>query len=246
MMHVRSNPFSARYIRPGVIPYLFPSVSDLEGAGTKNARAGKQGADTATLKDVEAEQLVDRLEEMGGRAEIVGPHGSGKSTLLASILPILKKRGDSILGIALHDNQKKLPSEFLAEANQLKAECTWIVVDGYEQLGAVARFFLKRRCRRQSLGLLITTHRSQGFPLLFKTETTSGLARRIVNRMLLCNDVSNDVSNGNQVDIEHLLSDEDVLNAFEECNGDMRETLFSLYDRYEQGSVERVEPEEIL
>jgi hypothetical protein len=236
MKPVRSNPFSARYIRPGVISFIFPTAA--ESVDGKSDARGARLAETeaSSDNDVNAERLVDRLEKLGARAEIVGPHGSGKSTLLASIIPVLGRRGAAVLDIALHDNQKRLPSEFLSEAKNLESTKAWLIIDGYEQLGQAARFRLKRLCEKKSLGRLVTTHRSQGFPLLFETGTNPDLARRIVDRMLHEN--SNKGARGSA---EQLLSEEDVLHAFEECNGDMRETLFSLYDRYEQVSTERDE-----
>lgn len=232
MSRVTSNPFSAKNLRPGVLPYIF-SRAPLSDECRFPANT-EDTEDSANTDDTDATLLVDRLETLGGRAKIVGPHGSGKSTLLATIIPILKRRGATVHEIALHDKQRRLPPDFLARNDFHAEKNVWIVVDGYEQLSFPARVGLKRFCRRNRCGLLITSHRSQrSFRLLASTEAEPELAQRIVDHLLDKFPVT-----GPGVATDRLVSESDVLEAFQACEGDMRETLFSLYDQYEQASAE--------
>ena len=132
-----ANPFATRFIRPGAVPYVFD-----------------EGQSTA--------MLIERLESLGWWAQIVGPHGSGKSTLLAQLTPALEQAGRRPAMFALHDGQRRLPGDWLIEVSRTSARL--IIIDGYEQLSRASRFWLKRRCRREGWGLLVTAHDNVGFP----------------------------------------------------------------------------------
>ncbi len=187
------NPFSTRFIQPGAISFVFPE-------GTT------------------AQSLVERLRVSGWWGQIVGAHGSGKSTLLATLDPLLREAGRTPLVIALHDGQRRLPIS-LARRPDLDAT-TLVVIDGYEQLSRTSRWFLKRRCRRQQWGLVVTAHQSVGLPELFETQTNLPLAREIVERLL-----------ANQ---QTGMRGDDITRAFEKHDGNLRDTLFDLYDLVEQ------------
>lgn len=150
---VTDNPFSTRRVRPGAIPFLFPSGQN-------------------------ADILVDRLRNTAWWGEIVGPHGSGKSTLLASLLPVIEKSGRKVLAIALHDGQRRVPPNLRRDL-QLERPGL-LVVDGYEQLSYLSRLRLKWFCRRHAIGLLVTSHVSVGLPELFRTAVTAEVAANVV------------------------------------------------------------------
>ncbi len=197
----RSNPFSTRRVRPGAVEYVFP-------------------------KGDSAQRMIDRLQAAGWRGEIVGPHGSGKSALLATLIPAIRRAGKNPLLVELHDGQRRLPVAF----ERLPLECrrSVLIVDGYEQLGRWSRFRLVRRCRRDRIGLLITSHRPMGFPELHRTKPTAEIARQIVAKLLA----------GEQFEGASLEEPafEDIQKAFARHGGDMRETFFDLYDLYERQS----------
>jgi hypothetical protein len=187
------NPFSTRHVRPGAIPFFFPPG---QSAG----------------------QLVELLRSNEWRGEIVGPHGSGKSSLLSSLVPALENAGQSPLLIELHDGQRRLPVD-LRRIDGL-AENTVVIVDGYEQLSFLSRLQLKGFCRRRHLGLIVTSHRPAGLPLLFRTSASVTLAEEIVRFLLRGR--------------PQLLGSNDLARRFEHHRGDLRELLFDLYDLYEQ------------
>jgi len=190
---VEANPFSTRHVRPGAIPYLFP-----------------EGEDAATL--------LARLERSAWRGQIVGPHGSGKSALLATLVAALETRGKPVLPVTLHDGARKIPGGLDA----LQAERgTLVIIDGYEQLAFWNRLLLRRHCRRRGLGLLVTAHRSVGFPQLFRTTTSIALAEQLANRLL----------GGRPLPLDRA----ELRQQFDEHQGNLREVFFSLYDAYERG-----------
>jgi len=192
------NPFAASRLRPGAIPYVF-------SAGLSRT------------------QLLETLRRNQWWGQIVGPHGSGKSALLAALLPAVRGLGREPLLIELHDAQRRLPVD-LRRINVIRGE-TVVVVDGYEQLGLWSRWRLKRFCRRNDLGLVVTSHRPLGLPELCRTQPSLELARQVVKQLLAERDW--------QVDDERLAA------AFTRHRGNLRELLFELYDWFEQDRPRR-------
>jgi hypothetical protein len=189
---VAENPFCTRRVRPGAIPFCFAA-------------------------DESAAALVERLRGSAWWGEIVGPHGSGKSALLATLIPLLAQAGRRPLLVELHDGQRRLPRGFWHTAELAAADL--VIVDGYEQLGRLNRFLLKRFCRRRGLGLLATAHASVGLPGLFRTSVSRPLAAAIVEQL--------------QRGHPPLATSADVAEQLARHHDDLRETLFALYDLYE-------------
>lgn len=187
------NPFCSRRVRPGALPFLF--------AANENTA-----------------QLVERLRQNGWWGQVIGPHGSGKSALLAALAPAIELAGRQTLRVELHDGQRRLPPEF-RRSPDLNASAV-LIVDGYEQLGLFGRLGLKRLCRRNRLGLLVTAHGPVGLPDLFHTTVSLPLAQEIVEQ-LGCG-------------YRCRVTAEDVAERFSHHGGNLREVLFDLYDLYEK------------
>jgi hypothetical protein len=187
------NPFGARHIRPGALPFLFPA-------------------------DQDAETLIRRLRDNGWWGEIVGAHGTGKSALLATLIPAVEQAGQQVLLVELHDGQRRLPVD--PEQQCRVRPFTVLVIDGYEQLSRWSRFRLKRLCRRRGWGLLATAHASVGLPQLYRTASTPELTERVVEHLLAGR--PSPFSSG------------EVSDCLARHRGDLRETLFELYDLYER------------
>jgi thymidylate kinase len=164
------------------------------------------------------ESLVERLEQQAWWGQITGPHGSGKSTLLAALTPRLEAAGRSIAASALHQGQHRLQP---LDRSSLRPN-SLLIIDGYEQLSWWQRRRMKSLCRRTGAGLLVTAHRDAGLPTLYRTEPTEYLAKRIVARLI--------------PNTAAAISDEDIAAAFAATRGDLRETLFRLYDVYQSRS----------
>ncbi len=167
--------------------------------------------------NTEAGQLIERLASFDWRAQIVGPHGSGKSTLLATLSEPLRTAGRPAFVVALHDGQRRMPHDWIAGAHAAAARL--IVVDGYEQLSRLSRWKLARRCRREDWGLVVTAHRDAGLPTLARIVPSAEVAQRVVDLLL---------STGRGA-----ITREVVADAFQGSNGNVREMLFALYDRFE-------------
>jgi len=166
-----------------------------------------------------AEILIRRLAEARWRGQIVGPHGSGKSTLLATLAVPLAEAGRRTWSVALHDGARRLPAGWTGQAKSASANL--IVVDGYEQLGRIGRLALWAHCRRRGWGLLVTAHRDVGFSTLLSTAPNLTTTQYVVRRLL--------------GDDAGQLGPKTVAECFAKCGGNVRETLFALYDRWEIG-----------
>ncbi len=163
-----------------------------------------------------AEQLIDRFEAHGLRGQIVGPHGSGKSTLVATLVPVLKCRGYDVMEVTLHAGERRLPQ---ALPNGSRSQPLVVIVDGYEQLNRWNAWRLRRRCARRRFGLLITTHRACMLPLLHETKPSLAVALELFATLFPADD--------------NRIATADVEALYAQHCGDMRETLFGLYDLYE-------------
>ncbi len=153
----QGNPFSARRLRPGATPFLFPA-----------------GQDVATL--------LERLRENGWWGQIIGDHGSGKSSLLAALIPAIGLAGRQVRLVELHDGQRKLPPEIYHSGAILPQSV--LVVDGYEQLSRWSRLRTRQYCRRLGCGLIVTAHAPVGLPDLFRTSPTLEVVQEVVGRLL--------------------------------------------------------------
>ena len=167
--------------------------------------------------------LLERLRAADWRGEIVGPHGSGKSTLLATLLAAARLAGQPCLAVTLRYGQRRLPCDFLGAARCMAAQkdrvpaVPLLAVDGYEQLGRWHRFLLGRLCRRR-LGLVVTSHHPVGLPALCHTAVDPALAWRVVERL--------------QAGSPPLVDGADVAERLAAHGGNLRETLFDLYDLF--------------
>lgn len=163
-------------------------------------------------------QCLARLNEHGGWGQIRGPHGSGKSTLLGELTARLKDAPRRVEAFTLHDGERRLP----ATSGQMRSwdERVQVVIDGFEQLSFLNRWRVRRLCRRQGCGLLATTHRDLGLPDIYVTRPAPEVARRVARRLL--------------EGWPDLITEEDINRAFTRAAGDIRETLFALYDLYEE------------
>ena len=164
--------------------------------------------------------LLEQLAARNYCGQIVGPHGSGKSTLLATLQHALRAQGRQVIAMELHDGQRRLPQTLSSISGVTNN--TQLTIDGYEQLSLWSRLAVQRFCRRQQCGLLVTSHQPVGLPLLFRTEVTTVLAVEVVGRLLQ--------------DDRQRFSPDFISACLKAHGGDLRETLFDLYDRYQCGA----------
>ncbi len=186
------NPFSSRHIQPGALPFLFTSGETPAG-------------------------LLQRFDADGLWGQIIGPHGSGKSTLLGTLLPQLQSRGLDIVHGAYRGGRFRWLTD--VAARPAAGVQRIVVIDGFERLSLLSRWYWKLRCWRRGDGLLVTAHRDLGLPTLYQTEVTPQLAQRVVDQLLADGDAG--------------IFPLDVKEALGEHHSDLRSTLFALYDLYE-------------
>ena len=162
-----------------------------------------------------AQTLVDRLREHAWQGEIVGPHGAGKSTLLATLVEPLTSTGRSVVLSTLHQGETSLPKRL--DDWRSWSTATQVIVDGYEQLTWWSRRQLARRVREKRAGLLVTSHAPTGLPTLMVVAPRLDAAQRVVRRL---------------VPDANAITRDDVARAFRDCDGNIREMLFQLFDLY--------------
>jgi hypothetical protein len=162
IVKARDNPFRVARVL-SAIRYEFPACDD------DHAR------------DRDAVSLLPRLEALGYRAAIVGPHGSGKTTLLEDLEDVLARRGFRIAHVRLDTDDPRLPREWRSSARLLDAGDI-VCLDGAEQLGPIAWLRFRWQARRAG-GLIVTTHRHGRLATLIECTTSVGLLHRIIQRL---------------------------------------------------------------
>lgn len=119
--------------------------------------------------------LLDRLEAAGRRAEVVGPHGTGKTTFLEALAPRLAARGFEPRFVRLSE-EVRVPAD---GAFEVRGERDFLLVDGAEQLGFLARRRAARHPRR-----VVSRHRPGGLPTLLETGCDRALLDDLLSELL--------------------------------------------------------------
>lgn len=154
------------------------------------------------------------------RGALVGPRGSGKTTLLEDVERHFDRQGWRVARVRLSSECPRLSA---GDKDTLRRSdpATLITVDGYEQLGALARRWVSGTSRRAG-GLLVTSHYRCGLPTLRHHRTSPALLRTIVERLL--DEEGRDIADPRSLEA-----------LYEEHGGNIRECLRALYDRFSPG-----------
>ena len=136
--------------------------------------------------EISISQLVDRLQQTGYRAMLVGPQGSGKSTLLRAIGESLSSQF-RIHRVLLRDENPSLSREERRLIRDLTSS-DLLLLDGFEQLSRWARSRVLKRSQRAG-GLVVTTHsitppESLELSLLHQHKNSLGTTTAMVERVL--------------------------------------------------------------
>ena len=123
--------------------------------------------------DGSEERVLARLRQLRFRAAVLGPEGSGKTTLLELIASKLPGIGLQPVWIRVSRDHPVLPALPPFTGAQV------VLVDGADSLPAF-RWLLLRRAARSAGGLVITSHRAEMLPVLFRCRTTPELLRELV------------------------------------------------------------------
>lgn len=156
-------------------------------------------------------ELLRKWERLGRRGALVGAHGSGKTTLLEDLAGRLERDGWRVVWVRLSAEFPRLPERCDAGFFAGLGAQDVVLVDGAEQLGAVAWVIFRYRVRRAG-GLVITTHRAGRLGTLRRCETTAELLRELVAAL------------------GETLSAEEAGRLHARHRGNVREALRELYD----------------
>lgn len=181
------------------------------------------------MLDSQLEGLVAKLQQ-NRRSLIVGPHGTGKSTLLHTFLPKLQQ---TFPKVAFHQLARDRSLGFVGrlryrvDASKRVRRDLYelpsnglLIIDGWEQLGRIARWRIAQSAFGQKLTLLVTTHqRISGWSVLYETKASAEMVRSLAGDLL--QDSPHKVKK---------LVDEKLRTTRMLPNTNIRELWFSLYD----------------
>lgn len=194
MMSHLTNPFATRFIRPGALDFILPENTSVN-------------------------RLLVQFHDHQCLGQIMGDHGTGKSTLLAKLVERLIDRGSTVCRI--HDPERAR-MHLLKQLVLYRGRRGVVVIDGFERLSRLARFFFVRLARGMRTGLLVTCHRDCGLPTIWRTQMDLSLAEQIVARL---------IRDGSE---RRCLARYDLAARLAAHQGNLREVLFDLYD-FERG-----------
>jgi hypothetical protein len=97
-----------------------------------------------------------------------------------------------------------------------------VCIDSWECIDVATRCVLQLAARMTGWGLLVTSHRRAGMPELIRCGTSARLLRSIVQSLP-----------GHERWHGTMIHDSDIEAAFAIHGGNLRESLYELYDRFE-------------
>ncbi|MEM8678458.1 MAG: ATP-binding protein [Planctomycetota bacterium] len=164
---------------------------------------------------MDVSQLTDRLVAGAYQGQICGAHVSGKSTLLMELQQELARRGIPVSRVDRPESQRAMLTRRLWQARRARQV---VVVDGFERLRDGERAVVTGMARWWQSGLLVTCHRRGTLPLLWETEVSLPVATAVV-RHLTQDDAA-----------AWAVASQQLETRLAAQRGDLRETLFELYD----------------
>lgn len=155
--------------------------------------------------------LLDRLERVGWRGAVVGPHGTGKTTLLEQLMPHLAGRGFRPRLLTLRAKSMAADKQTVLTAAALRAP-DFLLLDGAEQLSPREWPALDRAVHAAA-GCVITLHCPARLHTVLETKTSPPLLEELTRE--LCS-----------------LPHGDMQPLFSRHGGNIRDCFRELYDRW--------------
>ena len=129
--------------------------------------------------DVDAEHLLRRLDQLGGRGAIVGPKGSGKTTLLEDLSFDIDGR---VKWVRIPGSDPHPLKTALEQLDRSVTPSDRVLIDGSEQLGTIGwQRFLLATLRAGSL--VATLHRPGRLPTLFECTPSPEVLSNLVHSL---------------------------------------------------------------
>ncbi len=163
------------------------------------------------------EELLQRLDELGRRAALIGPHGSGKTTLLRRLGEHLRDSGFCVLEQRIRVDEPNPSVGELREFAGPADEETILLFDGADHLSP-RRWRALQRAARPAAGLIVTSHGTPLLPTLIETATSVDLTQRLVAEL---------IGEGQAATMR-----EELAMLFHAHQGNVRDVLRALYDRW--------------
>jgi hypothetical protein len=186
---------------------------------TRHTRPGCLPPLDAAGRPLDIARLLARFLATRGAA-IVGRHGSGKSNLLRHLAVAAAAAGVRVERVRLQSRRDALRAWAAIRA---AGKSGVVCIDSWERAGPVAGLVLVVLARAVGCRLWVTAHRPAAWlRTLVRCETTSRLLEALVAQLV-------DPSRGGAVAVGAA----DVEAAFATHDGDIREALYELYDRFE-------------
>lgn len=182
---------------------------------TRHTRPGMITPRTVEGEEIDLQAMIVRLLAEWGMT-IVGPHGSGKTNLLAAIADAIECEGRRVTSIRARGIADALDT--LRTIALLPKESV-VCIDGWESLGWAVRLLATVFARWRRSRLVVTGHVEGGLPVLTRCATSPELLAAIVDAL---------PDHGGRID------GTDIDEAFRNHEGNLREALYDLYDRFER------------
>ncbi|MEL7087790.1 MAG: hypothetical protein AAGL98_05010 [Planctomycetota bacterium] len=161
-----------------------------------------------------------RLHKLGFRGAVIGPHGHGKTTVLQRLADHVTLPGTARGGRVSPRWIQVRPGDpgRVAELRHAVAEHdTLLMVDGYDLLGPVDRWAVRRRRRP----VLVTSHGRTLLPTLLQCRTSPELLGRLIDRL--------------SPTIHGRLDPPQIAALHRRHRGNLRDAFRELYDRVADG-----------
>lgn len=164
---------------------------------------------------LDMDSLLARLALLGGSGSIEGLHGRGKTTALLALADHASRHGLAV--IVLRVRSIRDLAEVCRSLIQLPPGGT-LFVDGWESLGRMPGLVIRLLVGLRGCHLVVTSHGPAGLPVLMQCRTSPRLLRMILTHLPAS---------------VAALGTQDVDEAFFRHQGNLRESLYDLYDRFE-------------
>lgn len=199
------------------VPEARPPAAALPAANpfaTRYTRPGAVPPLDACGHPLDVGALLGRVQP--GCSAIEGPHGRGKTTLVRGLLATAAAAGRMTSFVQVRSWADAWPA---LTAVATAGRGGLVAVDGWERLPPPCRLMLVVMAGWRRVAVVATTHEPAGLPLLARCASSPALIEAIITRL---------------PDHGGTISPADVADAFDRHQGNIRDTLAALYDRFEE------------